>query len=113
MNTLEISYHAVLLGGKASTPINLTNHTYFNLSGDCSRKITTGHSLRLFCDQMTPVDDTQIPTGELVDVAGTEFDYRASTPLGARIPITDGCGKAGIDHNFVVNGHMGDLTLIY
>ena len=107
-NTLEITYKAKLLGGAGpSTPINLTNHTYFNLSGNCSRKVTAGHSLQLFCDQMTPVDETQIPTGEMIDVAGTEFDYSGPTPLGARVPLTDGGGKAGIDHNFIVNGHMG------
>ena len=110
-STLEITYYAELKGdeGSPSTPINLTNHTYFNLSGNCSRKVTAGHSLQLFCNQMTPVDETQIPTGELKNVAGTEFDYRASTPLGERVPITDGCGKKGVDHNFVVNGHIGEL----
>lgn len=109
--TLQIGYEAKLSPGEAlSTPINLTNHTYFNLSGDCRRKVTDGHALKLSASHWTPVDDTQIPIGQVKSVEDTEFDYRKFVSLSERVPITDGAGKPGVDHNFVVDGALDDIA---
>lgn len=90
------------------TVVNLTQHTYFNLSGDASRDVL-GHVLRLDADRFTPVDATLIPTGELAPVEGTPFDFRVATAIGARIGDADArlAGAGGYDHNFVLNGGGG------
>jgi aldose 1-epimerase len=85
------------------TVINLTNHSYFNLTGDPKRDIL-GHELMLNASEFTPVDSTLIPTGEMRSVAGTLFDFRKSTAIGARINSDDQQLKfgKGYDHNWVL-----------
>ena len=98
--SLEIEYEAVT---DEATPVNLTNHCYFNLNGHDSGDILN-HELAIFAEHMTPVDSTLIPTGELRPVAGTDFDFRQPVAIGARIDADDEqllFGK-GYDHNFVV-----------
>jgi aldose 1-epimerase len=101
-NELKIQYDATT---DKNTVLNLTNHSYFNLSGQDAGEIL-GHELMLKADKFTPVNTTLIPTGELRDVKGTPFDFTKSTAIGARIGGSDEQLKfgKGYDHNFVLNG---------
>ena len=104
-NELSIEYEATT---DAPTPVNLTQHSYFNLAGE-GRGDILGHVLALDADQFLPVDETMIPTGELATVAGTPFDFRRPTPIGARIDDAHEQLKrgTGYDHSFVVQGAPG------
>ena len=102
-DVLRIHYRATT---DAPTPINLTNHSYFNLK-DAGETDVLSHVLRLDADAFTPVDDTQIPTGEIRPVEGTPFDFRTAKPIGAEIAAVPG----GYDHNFVLEGGGPRLRL--
>ena len=93
------------------TVINLTQHSYFNLRGTGD---VLGHIVTIPADRYTPVDSTLIPTGELRSVAGTPFDFRHPTAIGARIAQRDEQLKTakGYDHNWVLNKVPGKLAIV-
>jgi len=100
-NELVVDYAAA---ADRATPLNLSQHSYFNLGGEGSGDILS-HVLTISAGRYTPVDSTLIPTGELASVAGTPFDFRAPTAIGERIGQADvqlRRGK-GYDHNFVLD----------
>jgi len=104
-NVLRIDYRAT---SDKPTPVNLTNHAYFNLAGGGD---AVDQELTLNADRYTVADADLIPTGEIKTVADSPLDFRRPTPLGARAAQL-GSGRR-YDHNFVVNRRDGDSSLVF
>lgn len=100
-NAFRIDYFAV---SDKDTVINLTNHSYFNLSGHASGNILK-HKIKIYADKFTPINEECIPTGEIREVRGTPLDLTSLKPIGAG--LTSDCDQIkkgnGYDHNWVLN----------
>ncbi|WP_215224418.1 aldose epimerase family protein [Echinicola shivajiensis] len=107
-NEFLISFEAAT---NKATVVNLTHHGYFNLSG--LKETILGHELTILADHYTPVDNTLIPTGEVLPVEGTPFDFTSPHKIGERIAQVEG----GYDHNYVVktehDGKMAKMVELY
>lgn len=106
-NTLRIDYRATT---DKPTVLNITNHSYFNLKGAGNGDVL-GHRLQVFSDVVTPTDANHMATGEVMNIAGTGFDFTKPKPLGKDINGPDPAIVAtpGYDINFIVKGPMGKL----
>lgn len=104
---LRIDYAATT---DAPTVVNLTNHTYWNLSGESD---IFAHELQVDADKYTVVDQESIPTGELRDVIGSEFDFTKPKPIGRDIKALEKTPGGGFDHNWVINtpSKSGELVV--
>lgn len=105
-NEFRIDYEA---STDKATPVNLTQHTYFNLGGPEKGNIHN-HVLMLNADKYTPVDDTLIPTGKIEPVKGTPLDFTEPTTIGKRIDQLKG-EPGGYDHNVVLKREGKGLSL--
>lgn len=108
--TLRIEYTATT---DKPTPINLTNHSYFNLKDD-GRTNVLGHVLQINADHYTPTNASLIPTGEIADVKNTPFDFTTPKPIGKDISAVGG-DPSGYDQNFVLNnpGGMRQAAIVF
>lgn len=104
-DALQIDYRAET---DAETPLNLTNHSYFNLTGHVEKDIL-GVEARIFAGAFTEAGADLIPTGRILPVAGTPYDFRSPKPIGRDIaapdPLLQSCG--GYDVNYVLDGFEG------
>ena len=109
-NALIVTYEAT---SDRVTPVNLTQHSYFNLRGEGQGEVLD-HELWIDADRFTPVDRALIPTGEVAPVSGTPLDFRVPARIGDRVkgdhPQIALVG--GFDHNFVLNGEAGRLRRV-
>lgn len=109
-NELQVLYEATT---DKKTIVNLTQHSYFNLTGDFSKTILD-HEITIDADKLVPVDATLIPTGELTDVTDTPFDFRTAKAIGNDINVEDEQLKRGLgyDHCWVLNKQNEGVRLV-
>lgn len=107
-NALKIDYVATT---DQATPVNLTNHSYFNLSGHGTPSVLD-HEVWIGAERYTPKDAGAIPTGEIASVEGTPLDFRTRRRIGDRIGDFTGHEADGYDHNWVLNGPIGVMKMV-
>lgn len=107
-NTLTLDYTAT---SDADTPLNLTNHVYFNLNG-CDGVTVCNHFLRINAEEYTPITDRLVPTGVYASVADTCIDFRDYRLIGEALQGEDACMSytGGVDHNFVLAHQRRDVS---
>jgi len=105
-NELVADYEAKL---DAPCPVNLTNHAFFNLAGEGRGFNALSTELKLYCSSYLEVDEALIPTGKLIPVINTPFDFKTKKPIGKDIGVPAKGSAAGYDHCFVIDGEPGDL----
>jgi aldose 1-epimerase len=108
-NVFSVDYRA---RSDRPTPVNMTQHSYFNLSGEGSGDVLA-HELVISADSFTEIDDSLLPTGVLAPVDGSPMDFRTPQRIGARIhaPYAQMRIAGGYDHNFVLSHAPGELSL--
>jgi Galactose mutarotase and related enzymes len=110
-NALEITYEAI---SNQSTVVNISNHSYFNLSGDLTSNILD-HQLFINADNYTPTNEELIPTGEIAPVKDTPLDFTLARPIGEKIK-DDSCPAIkysnGYDINYVLMNTSGDIKTL-
>ncbi len=108
-NALWVEYRATT---DQATPVNLTQHTYFNLRGEGNGDVL-GHELQLNASAFTPVDSDLIPTGKIAPVAGTPLDFTTPKPIGRDIELNHPQLRfgGGFDHNWVIDGQASPGVL--
>ena len=106
-NSMRISYDVTT---DQATPVNLTNHSYFNLAG-AGADTVLDHELKLEANEFVPVDKTLIPTGKLEAVKDTIFDFTKMTRIGDRVEKLYDTGAKGYDHCYVLTKREKTPTL--
>lgn len=106
---LELRYHAET---DQDTILNLTNHSYFNLNGHGSGNVY-GHRMQINAESFHMGDETCLPTGEILPVAGTAMDFRTMHPIGDKVDAEEACVKLsnGYDSNYVLSGSPAAVTV--
>ncbi|CAM0904356.1 unnamed protein product [Alopecurus aequalis] len=106
---LSIRMNATTAKSKA-TPVNLANHVYWNLAGHGSGNVLK-NELQILASHYTPVDGSMIPTGQVLPVAGTKYDFRTRKPVGTQMDIIPG-GGGGYDINYAVDGEQNEMRKV-
>lgn len=108
-NRLTLDY---TVSTDADTPVNMTNHAYFNLNG-CDGATVHNNRLQILAEEFTPVNERLIPIGEYASVANTAIDFRAGKLIGDALTENDYTMEytGGVDHNFVLSHERRDLTM--
>ena len=107
-NTLLIDFYA---NTTMPTPIDLTNHAYFNLAGHTSQERIYNHQIKIFSNFYLNITPDGIPTGELISVNATKYDLRNYTIIGDRVPKDARPPEEGFDHYFYSNQNTGNKII--